>query len=322
MRVFRHTGEIPDDARGAVVALGNFDGVHGGHRGVVAMAQGVAHALGAPCGVVTFEPHPRSVFRPDDPPFRLSPFRVKTRLLEALGVDLLFVLHFDAALRARPAEDFVRQELATGLAVRHVVFGHDFAFGHQRAGNAALLERLGAELGFGVTAVPPIMLDGGARYSSTAIRDALAQGRPCDAARLLGHPFEIEGRVQAGEQRGRLIGFPTANIGLGEYLRPAFGVYAVQAGLDEGLRTRWLNGVANIGVRPTVDGVEPRLEAHLFDFAGDIYERHLRVRLIDFIRPEQRFDGFPALQRQICADAAAARAILAALPPAADDFSV
>jgi riboflavin kinase / FMN adenylyltransferase len=313
MRVFRHTGEIPQSARGAVVALGNFDGVHGGHRGVIDIAQGVARAINAPCGVVTFEPHPRSVFRPQDPPFRLSPFRVKTRLLEALGVDLLFVLHFDEALRCKPAETFVRQDLAMGLGVRHVVFGHDFAFGHGRTGNAGLLETLGAEIGFGVTAVPPIIEGGGVRFSSTAVRRALAEGRPRDAALFLGHPFEIEGRVQGGRRLGRTIGFPTANVGLGEYVRPAFGVYAVEAGVDEGPRTRWLPGVANIGVRPTVAGdEEPRLEVHLFDFDGDIYERHLRVRLIDYLRPEQRFDGLPALQAQIKADAAAARQALAA----------
>ncbi|HRQ80571.1 MAG TPA: riboflavin biosynthesis protein RibF, partial [Azospirillaceae bacterium] len=178
MRVFRHTSEIPADARGAVAALGNFDGVHAGHRGVAAMAQGVARTLGAPCAVVTFEPHPRSVFRPDDPPFRLTPFRVKLRLLEALGVDLLFVLHFDEALRNRSAEAFVRDDLARGLGVRHVVCGHDFAFGRGRAGNPVLLETLGTELGFGVTAVPPITFDGGPRYSSTAVPAALAEGRP------------------------------------------------------------------------------------------------------------------------------------------------
>lgn len=316
MRVFRHTSEIPADARGAVAALGNFDGVHAGHRGVVAMAQGVARTLGAPCAVVTFEPHPRSVFRPDEPPFRLTPFRVKLRLLEALGVDLLFVLHFDEALRNRSAESFVRDDLARGLGVRHVVCGHDFAFGRGRAGNPVLLETLGSELGFGVTAVPPITFDGGPRYSSTAVRQALAEGRPEDAARLLGHPFEIEGRVQGGRRLGRTIGFPTANVGLGEYVRPAFGVYAVEAGVDDGPATVWRPGVANLGVRPTLnDGMEPRLETHLFDFNQDIYDRHLRVRLLRRLRPEMRFDGLAALQAQIAVDCAAAKAALGAVAP-------
>lgn len=316
MRVFRRIDEVPADARGAVAALGNFDGVHGGHRGVIGAAQGVARALNAPCAVVTFEPHPRAVFRPDDPPFRLTSLDGKARLLKRLGVDLLFVLPFDDDLRSRSAEDFVRLDLALRLGVRHVAFGHDFAFGRGRSGGAALMEALGLELGFGVTAVPPITAAGGERYSSSAVRAALVAGRPAAAAAMLGRPFEIEGVVEDGRRLGRTIGFPTANVGLGDYVRPAFGVYAVEAAIeddgDEGA-VYWVPGVANIGDRPTVaDGKEARLEVHLFDFDRDIYGKRLRVRLVEHLRPEQRFDGLPALQAQIRADADAARALLTA----------
>ncbi|WP_029011009.1 bifunctional riboflavin kinase/FAD synthetase [Azospirillum halopraeferens] len=311
MRLFRHTDHLPDGARGAVVALGNFDGVHRGHRAVIAAAQAHARALGVPAGVLTFEPHPRSVFRPDDPPFRLTPFRVRTRYLEELGVDLLFVVHFDDRFRHTPAEGFVTEALVDGLGIRHAVCGWDFLFGHGRAGDVALLERLGKDHGFGVTTVGPVTDPEGGVYSSTRVRDALVHGRPREAAHILGHHWEVEGRVEHGDRRGRTIGFPTANVELGEYLRPAFGVYAVQAGVDLGRETVWHDGVANLGRRPTVGGLVERLEVHLFDFAGDLYGQHLRVRLIDFLRPERRFADLDALKAQIALDAAAARAALA-----------
>ena len=311
MRLFRHTDDLPDDARGAVVALGNFDGVHRGHQAVIAEAQGRARALGVPAGVLTFEPHPRSVFRPDDPPFRLTPFRVRTRHLEELGVDLLFVIHFDERFRHTAAEAFVEGDLVRGLGIRHAVCGWDFLFGHGRQGDVALLQRLGAAHGFAVTAIGPVSDPEGGVYSSTRVRDALVQGRPREAAHVLGHAWEIEGRVEHGDRRGRTIGFPTANIELGDYLRPAFGVYAVRAGVDLGRGTVWHDGVANLGRRPTVGGLVERLEVHLFDFAGDLYGQHLRVRLVDFLRPERRFAGLEELKAQIAVDADAARTALA-----------
>lgn len=310
MRLFRHTTDLPADARGSVVALGNFDGVHRGHRAVVAEAQRVAALNRAASAVLTFEPHPRSVFRPDDPPFRLSPFRVKARCVEALAVDLLFIRHFDAAFSHTDAETFVERELVGGLGIRHAVCGHDFVFGRDRRGTADVLRALGDRHGFGVTALAPVTDSGGGVFSSTRVREALIAGDPREAARLLGRPWEIEGRVEPGDRRGRTIGFPTANIELGDFLRPAFGVYAIRAGIDAGPDTVWRDGVANIGCRPTVDGLSERLEAHLFDFAGDLYGQHLRVQLVAYLRPERRFAGLDALKAQIAHDADTARLVL------------
>ncbi|WP_119679159.1 bifunctional riboflavin kinase/FAD synthetase [Indioceanicola profundi] len=310
MKLFRHTTDLPAELRGSCVALGNFDGVHRGHRAVIATAQRIAAEIGAPSAVLTFEPHPRSVFRPDDPPFRLTPFRIKARLLEALGLDMLFVQHFDAAFSSLTAQQFVEQVLVRDLGARHVVAGYDFVFGHKRGGDIAYLREIGARHGFGVTEVVPVQDDAGAVFSSTRVRQALAEGRPDEAAAILGHPFEIEGRVEHGDKRGRTIGFPTANVELGEYQRPKSGVYAVLAGIDQGGETVWHKGVANLGRRPTVGGLVERLEVHLFDFGGDLYGRHLRVQLHHFLRPEMRFDSFDQLKSQIAADAERARAAL------------
>lgn len=311
MRIFRHTAGLPADARGAVAALGNFDGVHLGHQAVIGTAAGVAGRAGAPLAVLTFEPHPRRVFRPGDPPFRLTPFRIKARQIEALGVDLLFVIHFDAGFAKRTAEAFVEEVLVRDLGVCHVVVGYDFVFGRGRGGDVGLLSAMSGRLGFGVTSVEPAAGPEGAVFSSTRVRELLAAGRPRDAARVLGRPWEIEGRVEGGFRRGRTIGFPTANVALDDYLRPAFGVYAVRAGIDRGVGTEWLPGVANLGRRPTVGGTAELLEVHLFDFAGDLYGRHLRVQLVDFLRPERKFDGLDALKAQIALDAEAARRYLA-----------
>ncbi|MEA1651547.1 bifunctional riboflavin kinase/FAD synthetase [Nitrospirillum sp. BR 11164] len=316
MKLLRHYEDAPADLRGAVVALGNFDGVHLGHRAVIGQARALADDLGRPAAVLTFEPHPRGFFRPNDPPFRLTPLRIKAHLVEALGVDAMVVLHFDAALAGMTAEEFVETVLVQGLGVRHVVAGYDFLFGHNRSGDMALLRALGDRHGFGVTEARPVADGAGEPYSSTAVRRHLQEGRPQDAAAILGHPFEIEGRVEHGDKRGRTIGFPTANIEIHDYLRPHFGVYAVRAGVDEGAGTVWHDGVANLGRRPTVGGTVERLEAHLFDFDGDLYGRHVRVRLLDFIRPEMKFENFQALRDQIARDADEARVRLATLPPA------
>jgi len=313
MRIFRHDKVAAAD-RGAVVAIGNFDGLHLGHQRVIGEAGTIARTSGAPYAVLTFEPHPRSVFRPDDPPFRLTPFRVKSRRIEALGVELLFTLHFDLAFAAKSAEDFVDEVLVRGIGARHVVAGYDFVFGHKRRGNAALLRERGAALGFGVEIVAPVHEASGALYSSTRIREHLAEGRPREAAALLGRFWEIDGRVERGDERGRTIGFPTANIFLHDYLRPAAGVYAVRAGIEEGARTVWRDAVANFGRRPTFGGSDLRLEVHLLDYDGDLYSRHLRVALIEFLRPERKFSGIDALKAQIATDAAQARALLQAVP--------
>lgn len=312
MRLIRHCGELTPDHRGCVVALGNFDGVHLGHQSVIRMAQSLAFQAKLPHAVMTFEPHPRTLFHPQGAPFRLTPFRVKSRLIEALGVDLLFQQHFDPPFAAMAAEDFVVEVLVQCLRVRHVVVGYDYVFGKGRQGTGAYLQKMGEQHGFGVTVVPPAMAPSGEVFSSTRVREFLVEGNPAAAAKLLGHYWEVEGRVEHGDARGRTIGFPTANLHLGEYQRPATGVYAVRAGIDAGGATLWRDGVANFGRRPTFDKTDELLEVHLLDTDGDLYGRHLRVALVDFIRPERRFAGLAELTAQITADVAEARRRLAA----------
>lgn len=314
MDIYRHYHPLPDDARGAVVAIGNFDGIHLGHQAVIARADALARQAGARPGILTFEPHPRGFFQPQAAPFRLTPFRSKAERLRRLGVEVLYNLHFNALLAAKSAEDFVRDVLVRGLGIRHAVVGYDFVFGNRRRGTAAMLQELGARLGFAVTIVEPVQR-AGELYSSTRIRRLLQEGRPRDAARLLGCDWEIDGRVEHGDERGRTLGFPTANLYLEDYLRPAAGVYAVRAGLDRD--GPWYGGAANFGTRPTFDGGDLRLEVHLFDFHGDLYGRHLRVALVDYLRPDWKFSGVAALTAQIAKDCTAARAILAAAPGAA-----
>jgi riboflavin kinase/FMN adenylyltransferase len=312
MRLFRHHTEVPVEARGAVVALGNFDGLHRGHQAVIAAAAGKARELGTTHAVLTFEPHPREFFRPEQPPFRLTPLRIKVRQLEAMGVDNLFVLHFDAELSRKSAEAFVVEVLSEGLGVAHVVVGYDFVFGQGRRGTAALLTDLGRLHGFGVTALPPVGGGEGDVFSSTRVREHLQGARPREAGALLGRPWEIEGRVEHGRALGRDLGFPTANLMLAEYLQPALGIYAVKAGIDEGRGTAWHDGVASFGYRPTVGGGDLVFEVYLFDWSGDLYGRHLRVALIDYLRPEKKFDGLDALKAQIAADCGEAGRLLAA----------
>lgn len=312
MRLFRHYTEVPVEARGAVVAIGNFDGVHRGHQAVIAAAARQARGLGTSHAVLTFEPHPREYFRPQQPPFRLTPLRIKIRQLEAMGVDFQFVLTFNAELAAKSPEAFVVEVLSQGLEAAHVVVGYDFVFGQGRRGDAALLRDLGRLHGFEVTALAAAAAPDGEVFSSTRVRELLQQGQPLAAAGLLGRPWEIEGRVEHGQKLGRKLGYPTANMVLGEYLQPALGIYAVRAGVDHGRGTEWRDGVASIGYRPTVGGNSILFETHLFDWDGDLYGRHLRVALIDYLRPEKKFDGLEDLRAQIAADCVAARQMLAA----------
>ncbi len=309
MHIYRHFENLPAEVKGSAVAIGNFDGIHLGHQAVICEAGRIARDAGIPWTVLTFEPHPREVLKPGGQPFRLTPFRIKTRQIEKLGVDALFVLHFDPDFARLSAGEFITDVLIGGLAARHVVSGYDFVFGNKRAGNCELLLHKGKEKGFDFTCVSAVD-DGEKVYSSTRVRRYLAVAEPARAATVLGRPFEIEGRVERGDRRGRTIGFPTANLALGEYLRPAHGVYAVRAGIDEGADTVWRDGVANLGVRPTFDGEDAVLEVHLFDFDGDLYNRHLRVALIDYLRPEQKFQGLDDLKAQITADGERAKAIL------------
>ena len=310
MRIYRHYDALPADARGAAVAIGNFDGVHPGHQTVIHEAGLIAGDMCRPWAVLTFEPHPRAFFTPGSEPFRLTPFRSKARRIAELGADLLIVQRFDKAFSSLPAEDFVNTVLVDGLGAGHVVSGYDFVFGHKRGGNCELLLAMGAKKGFGFTAVNAQTDSSGKAYSSTRVRERLGDADPRGAAAILGRDFEIEGRVARGEARGKSIGFPTANIPLGAYLRPALGVYAVRAAIEQENGEIWLDGVANIGVRPTFGGDGVVLEVFLFDFDDDLYGKRLRVRLVDFLRPEKKFDGADDLKAQIAQDSAKAQKIL------------
>ncbi len=310
MRIFRHYEAVPAEFRGAVVAIGNFDGVHKGHHQVIGEAGRIARACGAPWAVLSFEPHPRLLFNAGGEPFRLTPFRTKAQHIEALGVDAMIVLHFDEKFSRLSADDFIDKVIIDGLAARHVVSGYDFVFGYKRKGDCELLLHVGKTQGFGYTCVSAGLDEEGLPFSSSRVRQMLRQANPRAAARLLGRDFEIEGRVEAGDGRGKAIGYPTANLHLGEYLRPATGVYAVRAGIDQGAETVWHNGVANFGNRPTFDGEDVIFEVYLFDFDGNLYGQHLRVALIDFLRPEKKFDGIDDLKAQIALDCQQARNIL------------
>jgi riboflavin kinase/FMN adenylyltransferase len=308
--VFDDWRAVPAAWRGGVVALGNFDGVHRGHQVLLARAAALAQAGGLPVMALTFEPHPRAFFVPDTGPFRLTLPPAKTRLLAEHGMGAVLAQRFDAAFAAVTAEAFVRDVLVGGLAARHVVCGYDFTFGARRGGNVESLREFGASLGFGIEVLDPVMREGEI-YSSTGIREALRLGMVEEAAELLGRPWEIEGVVERGDQRGRTIGFPTANVALGRHLRPRFGVYAVRAGVEADGRLAWRDAVANLGRRPTVGKLVENFEVHIFDFEGDLYDRTLRAWFIDFIRPEMKFAGLDALKAKIAADAGAARRRLA-----------
>jgi len=311
----RHHGYLglSEDDRGAAVAIGNFDGVHLGHQSVIALARAAAAEIGAPLGIVTFEPHPRAFFAPDGPAFRLMNAEARAHRLEKLGVEQLYELPFDAALAALDAEAFVRDVIAGGLGVRHLVAGADFRFGKGRGGDVDLLRRLGPELGFGVT-VAPLVTDAAGDYSSTAIRQALTDGRPEDAARMLGHWHRVEGEVLHGDKRGRDLGFPTANLSLEGLHPPRFGVYAVLVDVLDGPHRGGHFGAASVGARPTFGVNVPNLEVHLLDFDGDLYGADISVALVGFQRPELKFDDVDALVARMAEDVVETRARLASLP--------
>ncbi|MGG5818896.1 bifunctional riboflavin kinase/FAD synthetase [Falsiroseomonas sp. HW251] len=298
---------VPDALRGATVALGNFDGVHLGHAAVARAAHGARPDL--PLAALTFEPHPREHFRPEDPPFRLTLLPAKAEALGALGVVTVFAARFDAAFAAMSAEAFVEEVLHRGLGARHLACGHDFAFGHRRGGDLAFLAREAEKRGIGLSIVPAVGDEGGP-ISSTRIRRLLQDGYPERAALELGRDWELRGEVFRGDRLGRELGWPTANILLGRQLEPARGVYAVTVRLADGAVVK---GVANVGRRPTLGG-DPvtRLEAHLFDWSGDLYGQEIGVRLHGFIRADARFDGLEALKAAIASDATAARRMLEA----------
>ena len=303
---------IPPDLAGGIVALGNFDGFHLGHQAVVGRAVAAARAAGRPALVATFDPHPVRLFRPDTPPFRLTTLDQRQALFADAGADAMVVFHFDSALAALSAAAFVTERLGRTLAIGGVVTGEDFTFGKGKAGDVATLATLGAECGFWADTVGPVTLDGEA-VSSTRIREALRRGDTATATRLLTRPFAVRGIVQHGDKVGRTIGYPTANIDLGNYLRPAYGIYAVTGRLGgQGPGGRTLKGAANLGIRPTFDPPKELLEPYFFDFDGDLYGQEIEVALVDYLRPEAKFDDLEALTAQMDVDCARARAVLGA----------
>ncbi len=308
IRVIRGWKDLPAGDRGAAVAMGNFDGVHLGHQKVIALAATAAAEIGAPLGVITLDPHPRAYFRPNEPLFRLMKPDQQARALEALGVDMLYVLPLEQGLAEMTDEAFARDVLHQGLGVRHVAVGFDNSFGKGRTGTPDTMRAYGVQMGFGVSVAEPVGAADGDKFSSTGVREALRDGRPEIAAEILGRPFAVEGPVQRGRQLGRQLGFPTANVDMGDYVSPRYGVYATRTRLADG---RTFNGVANIGVNPTVQGVtRPLLEVWLFDFNEDIYDSVIETDLIAFLRPEEKFDSLEIMTAQVMSDAAQARAIL------------
>ncbi|MBU6249265.1 MAG: bifunctional riboflavin kinase/FAD synthetase [Xanthomonadaceae bacterium] len=297
--------------RGSVVAIGAFDGLHRGHQALLAEVRERAIALACEPTVVSFEPLPRAYFSPRPVP-RLSGVREKLAGLDAAGMSHALLLRFNASLAAMAPDAFVRRVLVERLAAREVWVGGDFRFGHKRAGDVAMLERMGAEFGFTARTMPPVLLHG-ERLSATRVRELLAAGDFASAAPLLGRPFVIEGRVERGNQLGRTLGYPTANIPLRRRVSPIRGIFAVRVGLGEG-ECAW-PGVASLGVRPTVNEVsQPLLEVHLFDFEGDLYGRRMAVEFVAKLRDEQKFDDLDALTEQMDHDARSARAILGMNP--------
>ncbi len=309
MHILRQYHDLDDDARGASAAIGNFDGVHLGHQCVLSLARKEADRLDVPLGVVTFEPHPRQVFAPDAPPFRLMNAETRAHRLERLGVDRLFELPFTRDLVALPPSDFARDVLSGGLGLRHVVVGRDFRFGKNRAGDAEMLRELGADCGFGVT-VAGLLREDGKEISSTRIREALSAGEPRLASAMLGHLHRIDGPVIRGDRRGRTLGYPTANMAMEGLHLPKFGVYAVTVDILTGPHAGRRNGVASLGIRPMFGENQPNLETFLFDFSGNLYDAHLSVGLVDFLRGEERFESLDALIAQMDRDADRAREVL------------
>ena len=307
VRVIHGWKNLAASDRGAAVAMGNFDGIHRGHQKVIALAAEAARELACPLGVITLDPHPRVYHRPHEPAFQLMKRDQQARALEALGVDILYVLPY-GELADVSDRDFAARVLHEGLGVRHVALGFDNSYGKDRTGTPESMRQYGKELGFGVSVAAEVTDVHGEKFSSTAVREALREGRPEEAARILGRPFAIEGEVVRGRQLGRKLGYPTANVGLADYVVPKFGVYATRTRLPDG---RKLPGVANIGVNPTVEGVtEPRLEVWLFDFDEDIYDQVIETDLAHFLRPELKFASLEAMVAQIETDVREAKAKL------------
>ena len=307
VQVIRNWRDLAPELRGAAVAVGAFDGVHRGHQAVIASAREAAQRLGVPLGVVSFDPHPRRFFQPDAAPFRLMTADQMAKALEPLGVDRLYLLSFDAEMAALSDEAFARQVLSDGLGIVHAAVGFDFTYGKGRSGSAEGLRQHGEVMGFSVSVSQRLDDASGLKLSSSAVREALKAGDMGRAAHILGRPFAIQGTVIHGDKRGRTIGVPTANIAMGDYMRPAYGVYATRSRLADG---RVVNGVANLGIRPMYEIEVPLLEVWLLDFEGSLYDQTVETELVAFLRGEMKFDGLDALKVQIDKDAEAAGALL------------
>lgn len=314
MKTLQTYTDLAASDKGAVIALGNFDGLHRGHQAVIAEAKSIANGLNAPLGIGLFRPHPFRYFKPGAPPFRLMSADVRAEIMPSLGVDHLYELPFDEALREMDDAQFVERVLHQGLGIKHVVVGEDYGFGKNRCGDVESLKRLCEERGIGVTPMKPVGLHAlYGKYGSTEIRKALQQGDVFHAAHMLSRPWIVDGIVQQGQQRGRTINFPTANLEFADLVRPKFGVYCVEvklAGSDD-----WIPAIANTGNRPTVGGEEARLEVHIFDFDRDIYGQHIQVRFRSFIRPEQKFESFDHLRAQIERDCIGAKTLFGRCKP-------
>ena len=309
MRWLDHREKIPEPLRGAVIALGNFDGFHRGHQAVAGEAIRWAHEEGRPSIIVTFDPHPVRFFKPDVPPFRLTTLEQRQELYLAAGATAMLVFHFDRELAGTSAEDFIGEILVKRFGAHGLVTGDDFTFGKGAKGNVELLRTRGGELGLQSRVVEAVA-DGGEVVSSSRIRAALHDGDPQEAARLLTRPFAIRGIVEHGDKRGRTIGFPTANLGLENYMRPKYGVYAVTGRIMA--TGEELQGAANIGVRPQFDPPKELLEPYFFDFSGDLYGQEIEVAFHHFLRPEAKFESLEALMAQMEKDCEEARRLLSA----------
>ena len=308
MRWLDHRETVPESLRGAIIALGNFDGFHLGHQAVAKEAIDWARSDGRPAIIATFDPHPVRFFRPDVPPFRLTTLEQRQELYLAAGATAMLVFHFDGELAGTSAQDFITQVLLDGLGAHGVVSGEDFTFGQGAKGNVALLQGFGAEHGLASRTVGAV-IDHGRAISSSRVREALREGDPEEAARLLTRPFAVRGVVQHGDKRGREIGYPTANLTLETYLRPKYGIYAVTGRI---LATgQELKGAANVGMRPQFEPPKELLEPYFFDFSGDLYGQEIEVAFHHFLRGEAKFDTLDALTEQMARDCDEARRLLA-----------
>ncbi len=319
MRIYRHWSDLSDDARGAVIAIGNFDGVHLGHRQVIKKAANIARKSNLPLGVMTFEPHPRAFLGKEITPFRITPFRAKVDAISKLGVDILYVIKFDKKFANLSPKNFISEIIVEGLEAKHVVIGYDFAFGSNRGGNIKLLESLSLSGGYSVHEVLKAQDEKGP-FSASAIRECIHVGDVESATKILGRQWEIMGRVKGGDRIGRTMGFPTANLSVSNILKPASGIYAVWASVkhlgDSPEQTnKWYRAAAYVGRRPTFDKTEELLETHIFDFDAEIYGQLLRVAFVSRIRGDQKFDDQNQLSKQMDNDCLKAKEILLTSSP-------